>query len=74
MIANDFNAFFRQHPNIERIFFNGGKAEQVFKQHVLQTLDDQFKLLTRMRLPSTSPAHAAMKIKQKTIIWKHALS
>ncbi len=74
MISNDFNHFLKHHPKIQSIFFNGSKAEQVFKQHVLPTLDDQFKLLPQARLPSTSPAHAAMKFDQKLEVWKQILS
>lgn len=73
MVANDFNHFLKHHPKIQSIFFNGGKAEQVFKQYVLPILDNQFKSLARTRLPSTSPAHAAMQFKQKLDEWKHAL-
>lgn len=70
MIANDFNLFFQQHPHIKQIFFNGGKAEQVFKQHVMLNLDKPF---SQTGLPSTSPAYAAMKFEQKLLIWRHAL-
>lgn len=74
MVANDFNHFLQQHSNIKRIFFNGGKAEQVFKRYVLPTLDDQFRQLDQIRMPSTSPAHAAMTFDQKLLVWKQALS
>ncbi|MBL1321628.1 MAG: DNA-deoxyinosine glycosylase [Methylophaga sp.] len=70
MIANDFNAFFQQHPKIGQILFNGGKAEQVFKQYVIPNLDKQFRHITQMRLPSTSPAHAAMTLEQKLHSWR----
>ena len=30
--ANDFESFFKKHPHIKRIFFNGGKAEQSFRK------------------------------------------
>lgn len=73
MIANDFNTFFRKHPKIEHIFFNGGKAEQVFKQHVLPNLDKPFKQQNQTRLPSTSPAHATMKFEQKLQLWQSIL-
>ncbi len=73
IVANDFNTFFQQHPNIERLFFNGGKAEQVFKQHVLPSLDEPFKQISQTRLPSTSPAHAVMTFEQKLHAWKCAL-
>jgi double-stranded uracil-DNA glycosylase len=72
MVANDFNSFLKQHHQIQRIFFNGGKAEQVFKHHVLPTLNvDQ--QLNFQRLPSTSPAHAAKSLDEKCQNWQKAL-
>jgi len=73
MVANDFNTFFQQYPNIEQIFFNGSKAEQVFKQYVLPNLDASFKQLRQTRLPSTSPAHASMTFEQKLQFWQRIL-
>ncbi len=72
MIANDFNVFFQTHPNIEHILFNGTKAEQVFNRHVLPILTTQQANIARLRLPSTSPAHAAMKFEQKLQSWQQA--
>lgn len=63
VVANDFAAFFRQWPRIERICFNGRMAEQLFMQKVLKeqglsALDELRPGLLACRLPSTSPAHA----------------
>ena len=57
MVANDFAGFFRTHRRIERVFFNGTKAEQSFRRQVLRTLGST--ALRLERLPSTSPANAA---------------
>jgi len=73
MITNNFNIFFQQHSRIQRIFFNGSKAEQVFNQHVLPSLDDSTIQIPRKRLPSTSPAHAAMSFEQKLESWRRAI-
>jgi len=73
MIANDFNNFFQSHSNIQHIFFNGSKAEQVFNRHVLPTLNEQQANIARLRLPSTSPAHAAMNFSQKLADWQQVL-
>ncbi|WP_421861793.1 DNA-deoxyinosine glycosylase [Motiliproteus sp.] len=70
---NDFAALLDLHPTIGAIFFNGAKAEQAFKRYVLPTLSDRQQQLTRQRLPSTSPAHAAMKLSQKKLFWKEQL-
>jgi hypoxanthine-DNA glycosylase len=74
MIANDFNSFFQQHPKIKYLFFNGAKAQQIFKRYVVPNLDTSFKQLNQTRLPSTSPAHAAMKLEQKLKLWKTMIS
>lgn len=65
--ANDFDNFFRQYSGIRWVFFNGGKAEQLFLRHVLPGLEPG--RLTCTRLPSTSPAHAAMRFEEKLQRW-----
>jgi len=69
IVANDFNSFLRQHSEIQRIFFNGAKAEQVFKRHVLPTLNVEQPLSFQL-LPSTSPAHAALSFDDKLNLWQ----
>jgi hypoxanthine-DNA glycosylase len=66
-VANDFPTFFGDHPNISHVFFNGGKAETAFRRHVFPTLSDNRH--TFHRLPSTSPAHAAMSLEAKVKAW-----
>jgi hypothetical protein len=46
------------------------KAEQVFKRHVLPTLNNSFQTIASTRLPSTSPAHAAISSDDKIAIWR----
>lgn len=65
--ANDFATFFQQHVNISAVFFNGAKAEQLFKKYVLK--GSQIPTLEYQRLPSTSPAHAALDLQQKSRLW-----
>jgi len=74
MITNNFNLFLQQHPNIMKIVFNGAKAEQVFNRYVLPTLTKQQLAIVRLRLPSTSPAHASCSIEDKIVIWQQALT
>ncbi|NCC21878.1 MAG: DNA-deoxyinosine glycosylase [Alphaproteobacteria bacterium] len=66
--ANDFETLFRENPRIRHIFFNGGKAEQAFRTFVLSTCGEHDLTLTR--LPSTSPAHAAMRFEEKLEAWR----
>ncbi|MCK5829003.1 MAG: DNA-deoxyinosine glycosylase [Methylococcales bacterium] len=68
--TNNFLQFFLSHPDIKKVFFNGLKAEAIYIKHVLSTLNKQFSDLEYCRLPSTSPAHASITLKQKTAIWK----
>jgi hypoxanthine-DNA glycosylase len=65
--ANDFAGFLTKHSGIAAIFFNGGKAEQVFRSAVLTDLSYVPAL---EKLPSTSPAHAAMSFQQKLAAWQ----
>lgn len=68
VIANDFAAFFRTHTAIRGIYFNGAVAEGSFRRHVLPGLGPL--VLPRLRLPSTSPAHAAMSFERKLAAWR----
>lgn len=65
--ANDFLAFFAVHRKIDRIFFNGAAAEASFRRHVLPGV--QGMGLRLVRLPSTSPAHAARSYAEKLAAW-----
>ena len=69
VIANDFAAFFEAHPHIVRVCFNGAKAESVYKKHVLPQLDTRHGM-HYVRLPSTSPAHAGMRLQTKAEAWR----
>lgn len=69
---NDFDAFFRAHPAIVRVCFNGGKAAALFRRRVLPQLAPA-RSLQYLDLPSTSPAHAAMRWHDKLAVWRQAL-
>lgn len=69
-VVNDFPSFFRRHPGLRRIFFNGAKAESLFVRRVLPGLDGVAAGLPRQRLPSTSPAHAGMRPAEKREAWR----
>lgn len=64
---NNFEEFFLRHPQIQHVFFNGAAAERYFKQQVQgqQTLPP----MQYQRLPSTSPAHAALDFAGKLAAW-----
>ena len=67
--TNDFEAFFRAHPQVRRVFFNGAKAEQCFRRQVLGKQVIPAGLMFA-RLPSTSPAHAGMSVERKLGEWR----
>jgi hypoxanthine-DNA glycosylase len=69
-VANDFEAFFRTHRGITRIFFNGAKAEASFRRHVLPAMKTELRFA---RLPSTSPAHASLPYRRKLAAWRAIL-
>lgn len=72
--ANDFNAFFRAHPHIVQVFFNGAKAEASYRRKVLPELAPGLGPQRYARLPSTSPANASMSHAYKRRVWKQALA
>ena len=71
--ANDFVSFFRAHPGITQVFFNGAKAEASYRRHVLPGLAQGAGPAAYTRLPSTSPANASMSRAYKQRVWKQAL-
>ncbi len=70
-IANDFNGLFQAFPQIDTVCFNGAKAEAFFKREILPYLAPSARRY--IRLPSTSPAHAAMPFSRKLEVWRSAL-
>lgn len=70
-VPNDFANFFKQYPHIRLIGFNGAEAEKSFNAYVLPDLD--VSGIRFVRLPSTSPAHAALSLAQKVAVWRTAL-
>lgn len=67
-VANDFVSFFSTHPRITHVYFNGAKAEACFRRHVLPMIWDRG--LAYLRLPSTSPANASMRLERKLLAWR----
>lgn len=68
IIANDLVTFLARHPGITHVYFNGATAERCFRRHVQPALKaDRLQL---QRLPSTSPAHAALAYSGKLRAWQ----
>ena len=77
--VNDFAGFFDAHPRIGAVFFNGAKAESAYRRHVLEPMPAPMYhgplpaaagALPALRLPSTSPAHAALSFDRKLSVWQ----
>ena len=68
VIVNDFKTFFARHPQVRRVYFNGSTAERCYRRWVSPLLP-AVPLICE-RLPSTSPAHAAMSYEKKLAAWR----
>jgi hypoxanthine-DNA glycosylase len=68
--ANDFAAFYRTHPQISCVYFNGRKAEELYRRFALPALSAEFAVMRYVSMPSTSPAHAGMPFAEKLVRWK----
>ena len=69
--VNDFALFLHEHPLVKAIMFNGGMAEQTFKRHCKILYADAG--MHYVKLPSTSPAHAAQTREEKRSQWSEQL-
>ena len=74
IVPNDFDRLFAACPSISLLAFNGRLAEQSFERRVLPDLQARFARIERVRLPSTSPAHAAMRFEHKCAAWARTLA
>lgn len=66
METNDFGGFFKRHPHIGHVCFNGRKAADLFGKRVEPGLAAQFEYHV---LPSTSPANAGKNYAAKLKEW-----
>ncbi len=67
--VNDFAGFLAGHPQLRRLCFNGATAQAMFRRHVLPSLDAPVPF-DMVRLPSTSPANAGMRLADKRRAWQ----
>jgi hypoxanthine-DNA glycosylase len=66
MQTNDFSGFFKRHPHIRVICFNGQKAAGLFRKRVAPQLQAAYGYHV---LPSTSPANAGSSYAAKLEAW-----
>ncbi|MBN2808337.1 MAG: DNA-deoxyinosine glycosylase [Deltaproteobacteria bacterium] len=72
--ANNIKYFYRRHPELEAIAFNGRKARQSFTTHFLRRDPQLWQKLILLDLPSTSPAHATLRPQEKSGLWQAKLT
>tara|TARA_R110002073_G_scaffold88730_1_gene210548 strand:- start:261 stop:770 length:510 start_codon:yes stop_codon:yes gene_type:complete len=70
IIPNDFKTFLSAHPGIRCIYFNGAKAQASYLRYVQPQLPPHLAAIEKRRLPSTSPANAAMSLAVKLAQWQ----
>lgn len=64
-IPNDFERLLEEYPDIQALAFTGKKSHDLFS-HYFKSLK-----IEKTLLPSTSPAHAAMKFNEKKVCYEN---
>jgi double-stranded uracil-DNA glycosylase len=72
--TNDFASLFVRHPSIGRVCCNGAAAHRLYVARVQSDLLEPARSVESLRLPSTSPAHAAVSYTQKLAAWRAVLT
>jgi hypoxanthine-DNA glycosylase len=70
--ANDIAGLLERHSGLRAIAFNGAASEKYFNQLEKHRLPANHAL-ELIKLPSTSPANAAMNFEQKLAAWRNLL-
>jgi len=68
--VNDFETLFEYCRGIKQVYFNGGKAANLYKKQVLTIPAVASRSIQYTQLPSTSPANARLSIAQKIAGWQ----
>jgi len=71
-LPNDLPQLLRGLPGIERLCCNGSTAYRALQRFFGERLRRDFPHLHCLRLPSTSPAHASMRVADKILAWEAA--
>ncbi len=74
IVPNEIAALLNAHPGIERVFFNGAKADSTYRKNVLPGAASAARDIVYCRLPSTSPANASIPRNEKLRAWRKILS
>ena len=73
MVVNDFSGLLARHPGVRLVCCNGATAAAAWQRHVAPGLGARADALAMHRLPSTSPAFAALRPAQKLAAWREVL-
>ena len=69
VVPNTINELLQAQPNIQRVIFNGQKAENLYKKYF-----ERLQHITYYSLPSTSPANAQYSLEKLLNLWSKALT
>lgn len=69
IVPNDFGDFFKSHPVIRQIYFNGDPPRKLFRRKV----SDPPPVFSEV-LPSTSNSHSGMIFEEKLEVWRAFLA
>ena len=74
-VVNDFQFLFRTYPNLQKILFNGQKAESLFRRYVIRQNPHLHEELEMIGLPSSSPTpgRGVLSFERKIEKWKNAI-
>jgi len=71
--VNQLDVFCRNQPELRAVAFNGRRARETFNRHFFKKSPEPWQNLLLIDLPSTSPAHAALRPNQKLAAWQQCL-
>lgn len=69
-VANPIAAWLQAHPTVTTVATNGGAAARLYQRHVAAEARAR---VAHLKLPSTSPAYAAMRPAEKLLQWSTIL-
>lgn len=72
-VPNALPSLLRAHPRIRQLCCNGATSYRLLQRFFGPELARDFPRLNCVRLPSTSPAHASMRLADKVSAWRLAL-
>ena len=72
--CNDFRSLLAAYPSIRCIGFNGRTAARLFRQNTAAMEAVSKHAIELADLPSTSPAHAAMRVDEKCRRWSEVVA